>query len=36
MIVQDLKKAYFYAPATRGLFIELPKEDGEAKEGDVG
>ena len=30
----DVKRAYFYAPATRDLFIRIPKEDKE--EGDEG
>ena len=29
LMVQDIKKAYFYAPATRRVFIELPPEDAE-------
>ena len=27
LMVQDVKKAYFFAPATRRVFIELPPED---------
>ena len=36
LMINDVSLAYFYAPATRSLFIELPKEDGEAQEGEVG
>ena len=25
-IMQDVKKAYFYAPATRDVYVELPSE----------
>ena len=35
-MVNDVSRAYFYAPATRNLFIELPREDDEAQEGEVG
>lgn len=35
-MVNDVSRAYFYAPATRSLFIELPDEDDEAQEGEVG
>ena len=34
--INDVSRAYFYAPATRSLFIELPMEDKEAKDGEVG
>ena len=30
LMVQDVKKAYFFAPATRRVFIELPPEAHEA------
>ncbi len=33
LMISDVNRAYFYAPATRGVFIELPTEDEEAKEG---
>ena len=36
LVINDVSWAYFYAPATRSLFIELPTEDEEAKEGEVG
>ena len=35
-MVNDVSWAYFYAPATRNLFIELPTEDDEAHAGEVG
>ena len=35
LMINDVSRAYFYAPATRSLFIELPTEDEEAKEGEV-
>ena len=35
-MIIDVSRAYFYATATRSLFIELPTEDEEAKEGEVG
>ena len=35
-MVNDVSRAYFYAPATRNLFFELPKDDYEAHEGEVG
>ena len=28
-MIQDISKAYFFAPATRDIFIELPPEDAE-------
>ena len=34
LMVQDISKAYFFAPATRDIYIELPPED--AEEGMVG
>ena len=34
LMVQDVKKAYFFAPATRNVYIELPPED--HQEGKVG
>ena len=33
LMVNDVSRAYFYAPATRALFIELPEEDEEARPG---
>ena len=35
-MVNDVSRAYFYAPATRSLFVELPSEDEEADMGEVG
>ena len=32
----DVRRAYFYAKQQRHVFIDLPKEDDEAKEGEVG
>ena len=28
-MIQDISKAYFFAPATRDIYIELPPEDAE-------
>jgi hypothetical protein len=28
-MIQDISKAYFFAPATRDIFIELPPEEAE-------
>ena len=36
MMINDVSRAYFYAPATRSLFIELPDEDLEAGQDEVG
>ena len=36
LMVNDVIRAYFYAPSKRLFFIELPPEDGEAKPGEVG
>ena len=36
LMVNDVSRAYFYAPATRNIFIELPNEDEYAQEGEVG
>ena len=36
LMINDVSRAYFYAPATRSLFIVLPAEDGDAQEGEVG
>ena len=36
LMENDVSRAYFYAPATRSLFIELPDEDDEAQGGEVG
>ena len=35
-MVNNVSRAYFYAPATRALFIELPEEDVEARPGGIG
>ncbi len=35
MGVADVRRAYFYAPATRDIFIEIPAEDRDANDGDV-
>ena len=32
----DVKRAYFHAPATRGLYVELPDEDPGKAQGLVG
>ncbi len=32
LMINDASRAYFHAPATRSLCIELPAEDEEAKE----
>lgn len=36
LLIHDVGRAYFYAPAIRRLFIELPEEDQEAKKDEVG
>ena len=37
LAVIDIKRAYFYAPATRPIFVEIPEEDrAEGDEGKVG
>ena len=36
LMVNDVSRAYFYAPATLDMFIELPSEDEEAQEGEFG
>ncbi len=36
LMIHDGSRAYFYAPATRSVLIELPAEDGDAPEGEVG
>ena len=36
IMVKDVRRAYFYAKQQRLVFIDLPKEDDEAKEGEVG
>ena len=36
VMVNDVSRAYFYAPARRSLFIKLPEEDLEAQPGQVG
>jgi len=33
LMVNDVSRAYFYAPATRDIFIELPSEDEESSRG---
>ena len=35
LMVNDVSRAYFYAPATRNIFIELPSEDEEAQKGEA-
>ena len=35
-MVNDVRRAYFYAKQQRHVFIDLPKEDDEAEEGEVG
>ena len=35
LMINDVSRAYFYAPATRSLFVELPNEDACAKPGEV-
>ena len=36
LMINDVSRAYFYAPATRSLFIELPEEELEAGQDEVG
>ena len=36
MMVNDVRRAYFYAKQRRNVFIELPAEDTDAQEGEVG
>lgn len=36
VMTNDVSRAYFYAPARRALFVTIPTEDPEGKEGDVG
>ena len=36
LMVNDVGRAYFYAKQQRSVFINLPKEDDEAQEGEVG
>ena len=36
LMVNGISRAYFYAPAKRSLFIELPAEDTDAMPGEVG
>ena len=36
LMINDVSRAFFYAPAVRSLFIELPEEDQEAKQYEVG
>ena len=35
-MVNDVRRAYFYAKQQRSVFIELPGEDEDAAEGEVG
>ena len=35
LMINDVRRAYFYAEATRDLFIELPNEDAEYGKGDL-
>ena len=34
LMINDVRRAYFYAEATRELYVELPKEDAEFGRGD--
>ena len=34
LMINDVRRAYFYAEATRELYVELPKEDAEYRQGD--
>ena len=34
-MMNDVRRAYFYAKATRDVYIELPKEDPHSERGDV-
>ena len=36
LMINDVRRAYFYAKQKRNVFINLPKEDEEAEEGEVG
>lgn len=36
VMIADVSRAYFYAPVRRPLFIELPSEDPDRQEGEVG
>ena len=36
VMVNDVRRAYFYARTRRDIFIELPEEDAEAKPGEIG
>lgn len=36
VMTNDISRAYFYAPAMRSVFMRLPQEDEEAREGEVG
>ena len=36
VMINDVRRAYFYAVATRDLYIELPAEDGQATSGMLG
>ena len=35
-MVNDVRRAYLYAKQQRNVFIELPAEDGDAVEGEIG
>ena len=34
-MMNDVRRAYFYAKATRDVYIELPKEDSHSARGDM-
>ena len=34
-MTNDMRRAYFYAPATRDVYIEFPKEDPHSARGDM-
>lgn len=36
IMINDVSRAYFYAQASRALFIKLPQEDEDAQQGQVG
>ena len=35
LMINDVRRAYFYAKATRELYVELPSEDVESARGDI-
>ena len=36
IMVSDVSRAYFHARPQRRMYVELPAEDGEAQEGEIG